>query len=147
MAVQGNCPNTSAAADLVATDLLTLPPPLPFKPLQCLIVAGDSVLQFLSGQQWLDNLYLRVQRTRVNPDFTLFELGWQAPRSESDRDDEVPAAQVYMTNVTVQGERRGQSQVLESRRGSQVLAEGAVCAVGVRRVCVVRPHEDSAQRP
>lgn len=142
---------------MIATDLIVLPPPLSIKPLQCVLIVGDSMLQFLSGTQWLDSIYFRMQRTRVNPNFSLFELGWQAPRSEQETKIEHASAQVwrcgprkalphaadagsattghmtvtqhgavqvYMTNITVQGSRRGSAHILTAFRGSKVLAQG-----------------------
>lgn len=129
--MQGNCVNANEAAGLILTDLLTLPPPLSIKHLQCVVVVADSMMQFLSGQQWLDNIYFRVQRHAVDPEFHLFELGWASPRNITDRIEEVPSAQVYMTNVTVQGQRIGQMSVLTSRRGAQTLAKGACCVLTV----------------
>eukprot|EP00892_Ulva_mutabilis_P011312 jgi/Ulvmu1/8553/UM044_0087.1 len=126
--IRGNCANASAAVDLISTDLTMLPPPLPIKPLQCVLIVGDSMMQFLNGTQWLDNFYFRLQRTRVDPNFCLLELGWSAPRALVDSNADVPTSQVFMTNVTVQGTRRGSASVLKADRGSRALVEDCIFA-------------------
>lgn len=118
--VQGNCKQPPPAYQTPAT----APPLLPLKPRQCVLTIGDSALQFLGGKQWLDNVYFRLRRTRVNPAMTLLELGWDGARSLADLSAEVPVAEVYLTNITLQGELRGMATGVKSQRGGKVLAEG-----------------------
>eukprot|EP00892_Ulva_mutabilis_P012719 jgi/Ulvmu1/981/UM103_0008.1 len=56
------------------------------------------MMQFLNGTQWLDNFYFRLQRTRVDPNCRLLELGWSAPRALVDSNADVPTSQVFVTN-------------------------------------------------
>lgn len=127
--MQGNCSDPNTAASLITTTPDLLPPPLPIKAAQCVAVIGDSAMQFLGGTQWLDNIYFRLQRTTVDPRFGALEVAWNAPRSYQHQQSEIAEVTLYMTNVTVQGQRRGAAQVLTAARGSKVLAQGvALCA-------------------
>ena len=122
--VQGNCSNAESAAPLISTAPDSLPPPLPIKSGQCVVVAGDPVMQFLGGTQWLDNIYFRLQRSHVRPELSILDVAWWAPRKQQDIQDEVPTVTLYMTNITIQGQRRGSSYALTAQRGSKVLAQG-----------------------
>lgn len=139
--VQGNCADAPPAEEVMDGEdgSVELLPLLPVKPLQCLVLVGDSALQFLSGTKWLDNLYFRLQKTRADPGFVLLQLGWHAPRDPDQVLSKEPEATLYMTNVTVQGQVRGVSDVLASQRASNTLAEGAVCWA-----CCLWPHPGDA---
>ena len=127
--VQGNCSDPWPAATLITTAPGLLPPPLPIKASQCVVIIGDSAMQFLGGTQWLDNIYFRLQRTAVDPAFVALEIAWPEPRTQELHASETPEVTLYMTNVSVQGQRRGSSHVLTAMRGSKVLAQGvALCS-------------------
>eukprot|EP00892_Ulva_mutabilis_P008345 jgi/Ulvmu1/5883/UM026_0003.1 len=122
----GNCADPGPAAALTAGPPGLLPPPLPLKRTQCMLVVGDSVMQILNGTQWLDNVYFRLQRQRVDPALRVLELGWSAPRPLAEAEANVPAAVVYLTNVTVQGQPRGSAAVVVADRGSKLLAQDCI---------------------
>lgn len=83
-------------------------------------------MQFLGGRQWLDNLLFRLQRTRVDPGFTLIDV-YMSGAFSSTGDSPEPVSHVYLTNVTVQGDRfrAGSAAVLNATSASRVLVEGA----------------------
>lgn len=82
------------------------------------------MMEFIGGRQWLDNLFFRLQRTRVDPYFTLIDVtgSWSSTRGAPE-----PVSHVYLTNVTVQGDRfrAGSAAVLNATYNSRVLVEGA----------------------
>lgn len=119
--MQGVC--EEAPPSIVGADAVHL------KPRQCVVTVGGSMMQFLGGRQWLDNLLFRLQPpTAAGPNMSvvLLELGWNAPRSNEEIRAEVPAAEVFFTNVTVHGDARAPAQVLAASRGSKALMEGAI---------------------
>ena len=122
--MQGNCSDPGAAASLISTAPDLLPPPLPIKAAQCVVVIGDSLMRFLGGTQWLDNVYFRIQRSNVNVLFVALDIASNGIRDDEDQLNEVAQVTLYMTNVTVQGQRRGAAQVLEAQKGSKILAQG-----------------------
>lgn len=94
-------------------------------------------MQFTGGTQWMDNIYLRLQRSNVDTLFGALEVAWDAARECREPDCGGPEVTLYMTNVTVQGQRRGAAHVLTARRASKVLAQGvAMCCRHAYGSCI-----------
>lgn len=98
MSVQGNCsePDAEAELGLPAGHLL------PLKLRQCLLLMDQSWLVVNKGSIWVDNLYLKLSRTMVQPEFAFITAGvLSLGPPEIDRSD------IYVTATTFHGEHRG----------------------------------------
>ena len=73
----------------------------PIKPSQCLIVTDIDLLTVRHRSVWLDNLYLRLRRSERSPTPLLVTVD--------------PPGELYMTNVTMQGDSVGPCQALVAR--------------------------------
>ena len=106
--VQGNCASPDGAA------ALNLPPSiaadvLPLRPWQCLLLVNETWLMVNSGHLWVENLYLKLIRQLVRPNFSFITAGalnaeftWPA----------VHRSDMFITGVTFQGEHRGNARAI-----------------------------------
>lgn len=141
-AVQGNCSNPEAAAALgvSAGEPGAAGSLLPLKPRQCLILLPDAFLMANGGTFWLDNVYLRLERTLAMPDIAVISAG--GPSAER-LYAEIPKSDLYLTNVTFQGEFRGSAQgVALTVQASSALVQGALLCSRGRRPVVAGPLHD-----
>lgn len=142
-AVQGNCsdPDAAAALGVSAGEPGAAGSLLPLKPRQCLILLPDAFLMANGGTFWLDNVYLRLERTLAMPDIAVISAG--GPSAER-LYAEIPKSDLYLTNVTFQGEFRGSAQgVALTVQASSALVQGALlCCSRGRRPVVAGPLHD-----
>lgn len=111
LSIQGRCdlePKSSLAAPL--SDVAEL---APFKPSQCLVVTDLDLMTVKHRSAWLDNLYIRLRRSDRSSTPLLVTVA--AP------------GELYLTNVTLQGDSVGPCQALAAR--SRVLMQGTPAAV------------------
>jgi hypothetical protein len=107
--MQGNCahePPSAVALQLSGAELLAR------KPGQCLLVVSGDTLDVASGNAWLDNLYLRVRSTGADADPAVLTVH--------------QVAQLWMTNVTIQGDGGTGSQALVATDARGVYADSCV---------------------
>ena len=109
-ALQGNCSSSNPVDALTLTrdvsdDLL------PLKPHQCLLIVSKTWLMVNSGQVWIDNLYLKLNRRQVEPSFAFVTIG-SPYRSSADVlfDSTVGQSDTYLTGITFHGEHRGNAR-------------------------------------
>ena len=146
-AVQGNCsdPDAAAALGVSAGEPGAAGSLLPLKPRQCLLLLPDAFLMANGGMFWLDNIYLRLERTLAMPDIAVISAG--GPSAER-LYAEIPKSDLYLTNFTLQGEFRGSAQgVALNVEASSALVQGALlhCFRG-RRPGVAGPVVASPER-
>lgn len=128
LCVQGNCsdPGAAAALELTREDSAAL---LPLKPRQCLVLIHDTFLILSGGQVWLDNLYLRLARTSVE---RLLFVSMAPPAAEFANlvsSGDVTPADVYITNITMDGGAHGVAAGIYSYKfgpDSSLLVKGAL---------------------
>ena len=126
MSVQGNCSmaDVGSALSLSSEEEATLSRVLPLKPRQCVVVLQDTFLMVNSGSFWLDNVYLIVLRTRVQPGLALVRTGAHTGEGDSER-ELMSRMNVSLSNVTMQGASRGWSRGIElSATRSSLLLQG-----------------------
>eukprot|EP00892_Ulva_mutabilis_P006549 jgi/Ulvmu1/4266/UM194_0006.1 len=101
--MRGNCsdPDAATTLGLAQEEAATL---LPLKPRQCLVIVPDTFLMSNGGSYWLDNLYLKLRRHRAVSRFSFVTAG---ELTENIGFDEVSDSDLYLTNLTLQGEYRG----------------------------------------
>jgi hypothetical protein len=109
LCMQGNCeraPPEELVNDISGTELL------PLKPKQCLLIAGESLMNVEQGDLWLDGLYVR-QRSAETIYSSLISVGGQGS--------------LWMTSVTLQGDGDGVANCQQCALDvtSQLYAEGA----------------------
>eukprot|EP00892_Ulva_mutabilis_P006547 jgi/Ulvmu1/4264/UM194_0004.1 len=111
--LRGNCSDPDAVAALglpaeVAADML------PLKPRQCLVIVPDAFMMTIGGLFWLDNVYLRLVRTKALPGAAFVAAG---AGGVLDAEVQVHAAQLYVTNVTFHAELRGSARGVALEKG------------------------------
>ena len=120
--LQGNCADSDAVEALqltadVAADLL------PLKPRQCLLVVSQTWMMVNGGHLWIDNVYLKLSRHLVRPNFSFVTAG--ALNAENDW-PQVSRSTTFLTGITFQGEQRGNARgVVTDIASSAVAVEGA----------------------
>ena len=84
---------------------------LPLKPHQCLLIVSKTWLMVNSGQVWIDNLYLKLNRRQVEPSFAFVTIG-SPYRSSADVlfNSTVGQSDTYLTGITFHGEHRGNAR-------------------------------------
>lgn len=112
--MQGNCSDADAAAALrlpraVATSLL------PLKPRQCLVLLPENFLRSNGGALWLDNLYLRLVRTKVRAVAAFFSVGSLRPAGYRSSTE----ASLYVTNITLHGDSQGSAEGVTASRNNE----------------------------
>lgn len=127
--LQANCtePDAATALRLSEADAAGL---LPLKPFQCLLLVGHTWLMVNSGTMWLDNLYLRLSRTAVQPRFAFVQAGLPAPRQARELFRDVS---IFATNVTFQSERLAGRPARSAFAVATYVRHTAVAIDGVRR--------------
>ena len=123
-AVQGNCsdPDAAAALGLSPAEASAM---LPLKPRQCVVLVPDTFLVSNGGNFWLDNVYLKLMRTRTVHDFTFVAGGTLGGSDEVPED--VATSNLYVTNVTLQGESRGAAMGITTHAPeASLLLQGAI---------------------
>ena len=120
--LQGNCSDSDAVEALhltadVAAHLL------PLKPRQCLLVVSQTWIMVNGGHLWIDNFYLKLSRHLVRPNFAFVTAG--ALNAEYHW-PQVSRSITFMTNLTFQGEHRGNARgIITDVTASAVAVEGA----------------------
>ena len=130
--VQGNCsdPNAAAALGLSAAEAASM---LPLKPRQCVVLVPDSFLMINGGPYWMDNLYLKLSRSRPHPSLAFIRGGLQYGLEYF---LEVSSTSIYMTNITLQGELRGTAAGVHLEEAeSSLFMQGADSAAAVLKAC------------
>ena len=126
MSVQGNCSvaNVASSLSLSAEQASTLGQLLPLKPRQCVVVLQDTFLMVNSGSFWLDNVYLIVLRTRLQPSLVFIRTGTRISQGGTSS-ERMSHVRVFVSNVTMQGASRGWSSGIElGAKSSSLLLEG-----------------------
>eukprot|EP00892_Ulva_mutabilis_P000954 jgi/Ulvmu1/1085/UM106_0001.1 len=121
--IRGNCSDPDPTTQLgltpdVSSDIL------PMRPFQCLIMLNQTWLMVNSGEVWIDNVYLKLSRRRVHPEFTFItagalngELTWPG----------VQRSDIYLTRTTFQGEHRGNARgIISDITGCSVYVDECV---------------------
>lgn len=129
--LQGNCSGDVAAnVEFIADEALLprqqAPPLLPPPPQQCLLVSSTSILAVL-GTLWLDGLYFRMHAPHAEG-----QPGRATGVSGPVAVGEGPAAALYMTGCTLQGDVPGEAPAKHGRGmhlEGGMYAEGAVVAL------------------
>eukprot|EP00892_Ulva_mutabilis_P004162 jgi/Ulvmu1/2117/UM127_0002.1 len=104
--IRGNCTESNAGAQLgLSTSVFTSL--IPMRPRQCLLVVSQTWLMVNAGKLWIDNIYLKLSRHLVRPNFMFItagalngELTWPL----------IGRSDIYITRTTFQGEHRGNAR-------------------------------------
>jgi hypothetical protein len=121
--LQGNCgasSNVTLVKELVRSTSGRVEYP-PLRPFQCVLVVDKPFLHNTNAAQlWLDNLYVAVTRTRVQPELSIIRHG-----GFSIEQNQVGGKSLFITSSTFVGEGRGSSRAILSLDNSAgLLIEG-----------------------
>lgn len=122
--VQGNCsePAEPAALDLADEEVPTL---IPLKPRQCLLLFDAPLLMINSGRVWVDNLYLKLTRSRAHPGVAFIAAG--AARNKF-RWPLIARSDTYVTGVTFHSHQRRSAVAFDSSvDNASAMFSGACC--------------------
>eukprot|EP00892_Ulva_mutabilis_P011349 jgi/Ulvmu1/8587/UM045_0030.1 len=111
--LRGNCSTVVDASQFQLDDGAAL---RPLAEGQCLIVSDGDMLQISQGRLWIDNLYVRVQRTDRNTAPTLLSIA-------------TAGGQLWLTRSTLQGD--GSIETFQGSTGLATGTAGKVYAQGV----------------
>lgn len=96
---------------------------LPLKPRQCVVLVPDSFLVINGGSFWVNNLYLKLQRTAVSRRFAFLSAGIANGASDL---PELTPVDLFVTDTTFQGEHRGWAYGVDLKnKYSRVFLKGA----------------------
>eukprot|EP00892_Ulva_mutabilis_P004168 jgi/Ulvmu1/2122/UM127_0007.1 len=97
--MRGNCSSPDAAAALsISPEGL-----LPLKPRQCMLLLPDTMLTVTQGAVWVDNVYLKLQRSVWQAEAAFIRAGL-APDREHGVFGGLKDSKTFITNVTFQAE-------------------------------------------
>lgn len=104
---------------------------LPLRPRQCLILVSDTWLMVNKGQVWVDNLYLKLNREAVRPDFAFITAGSRLVQHASTvgngEDPSIEPSDTFLTGVTFHGEHRGRARAVACETNLAAFLMDGVC--------------------
>lgn len=112
-----------------------------------MIVVDESWLQVSEGRVLIENLYLKLSRTAVRPDFTFITAGSPIAHASAVHNWQPIRTTVYVTGTTFQAEHRGNARgVRTAFKQTSLYLESAYCQNPRPHAVCVRCRKTSFQQ-